>query len=176
MSTPDLETLLDFETNLEMAAQAFLSDALGVGVTMIYRSLEQEDFEIPRVHVNIELGEGLDPPGKRSDLEGKLGYVKYSATLNISIVSEGTLSGSQVQHRSLRAKARAALEIAATNWDMIVSGESVLPYYEINYMRPTGTTYEADGDLIVSDLTYQIFFSIKNDAWPQGEEEEEGGE
>jgi hypothetical protein len=167
MAAPDLETLFDFETNFELAAQTFLSDALDVAVSFIYRSLEQEDFELPRAHVEFQLGEALDPPGKRTDEPGELAYVKYGATLNVVIVSDGTDAKSQAEHRTLRAKARAALEIAATNWDFEVSSESVLPYYEVNYMRPSGTQYEADGDIITSELSYQVFFSINDDAWPE---------
>lgn len=172
MAAPDLETLFDFETNIELAAQSFLGSALGVSVG-IFRSLEQDEFLLPRVHVNLELGEALDPPGERSDIAGRLGYVKYAATLVVVIASDGTAASSEVEHRSLRSKARASLEIAATNWDMEVSGDPVLPYYEVNYMRPAGTLYDADGDILTSELSYQLFLSIKDDAWPV---EDEGGE
>lgn len=45
-------------------------------------------------------------------------------------------------------------------------GTSILPYYDVNYLRPSGTSFEMDGDLAVSTLSYQINLVIRNDAWP----------
>lgn len=178
MAAQNLEELFDFETNFELAAQSFIEQELDIPVSMIYRTLEDDDFEFPRIHVQFEVGEALDPPGERFDGVAPLAYVKYGATMTLRIVSDATQVNSELAHRSNRAKLRAAMEIGASNFTTTINGEPILPYYEVNYLRPTGSTTEAEGDAIESTLTYQIFFSIKADAWPEEEEEtppEEGG-
>lgn len=45
-------------------------------------------------------------------------------------------------------------------------GTSILPYYDVKYLRPTSTNFEIDGDLAVSTLSYDIQFVIRDDAWP----------
>lgn len=47
-----------------------------------------------------------------------------------------------------------------------VTAGKLLNFYDIKYMRPAGTTFEMDGDLAVSTLSYDIQFAIRNDAWP----------
>ena len=36
-------------------------------------------------------------------------------------------------------------------------------YYTVKHVRPSGTTYETDGDLQMTQLSYDIVFSIRND-------------
>lgn len=45
-------------------------------------------------------------------------------------------------------------------------GTNLLPYYDVKYLRPTSTSFEMDGDLAVSTLSYDMQFAIRNDAWP----------
>lgn len=173
MAAPDLEALFDFETNFELAAQSFIEADLGVPVSIIYRTLEQDEFDFPRIHVQFEVGEALDPPVKRQDGVAELAYGKYQGTMTLTIVSDGTDSGSEIEHRSNRAKLRAAMEIGADNFTSEINGSPILPYYEVNYLRPTGTILEVDGESIQSTLSYSIFFSIRDDAWPEPEPEPE---
>ena len=43
------------------------------------------------------------------------------------------------------------------------TGWGALPYYQVKYMKPSGTDFEVDGDLAVSTLTYEIQFTINPD-------------
>jgi len=45
-----------------------------------------------------------------------------------------------------------------TGWDP-------LSYYEIKYMKPSATDFEVDGDLAISNLTYEIKFTINSSAY-----------
>jgi len=173
MAAPDLEALFDFETNFELAAQSFIESELNVSTSMLYRSLEQDDYILPRIRIRLNLGEALDPPGKRFDDLGNLAYVKYSAEIEFTVQTDATEAASEVEHRSLRAKLRAAMEIEALNFSKTIDGEPILPYYQVTYIRPTGTETDTDGDIIESVLTYQMFFNIKDDAWPEDDEEED---
>jgi len=255
MAAPDLETLLDFETNVESAAKTFLQTATGLSASSAFASLDQDDLILPRISVMFEMGEALDPTDQKTTGSGELEYRKYAGTLNIQIVTDASIDGTPTNHRSIRAKARSAMLLNADNFttqtgNIVVSGagtddvdadylpisfqngkqayikknasfqderiewngseweiffedfpnsvsyfstddvatpdlvttwqvgtngeapiptvtaETILPYYDVNYMRPTGTTFEQDGDLAISTLSYAINVVIRNDAWP----------
>jgi len=46
-----------------------------------------------------------------------------------------------------------------------VTAETILPDYEVKYMRPSGTDFETDGDLAISTLTYELKFTINPDSY-----------
>ena len=68
MAAPDLETLLDFETNVESAAKTFLQTATGLSAASAFASLDQDDLVLPRISVMLEMGEALDPTDPRTCL------------------------------------------------------------------------------------------------------------
>jgi|TARA_E500000318_G_C3560872_1_gene213349 hypothetical protein len=167
MAAPDLETLHDFETNVESAAKTFLQTATGLSASSAFATLDQDDLVLPRFSVALELGEALDPPDQKTTGSSEFEYLKYTGTLNIQIVTDASIDGTQTNHRSYRAKARAAMLLNADNWSTSDGeGGTILPYYDINYMRPAGTTFEQDGDLAISTLAYTINVVIRPDAWP----------
>lgn len=45
------------------------------------------------------------------------------------------------------------------------TGEDILPYYDVVYLKPGSTDFESDGDLLISSLNYEMKFYIKLDAW-----------
>lgn len=167
MAAPNLETLLDFETNVESAAKTFLQTATGLSASSAFATLDQDDLILPRISVAFELGEALDPTDPKTTGSSEFEYLKYAGTLNIQIVTDASIDGTQENHRSYRAKARSAMLLNADNWTTDDGeGGTILPYYDVNYMRPTGTTFEQDGDLAVSMLTYSMNVVIRSDAWP----------
>jgi len=167
MAAPDLETLLDFETNVESAAKTFLQTATGLSASNAFASLDQDNLILPRFSVMFEMGEALDPADVKETGSSELEYRKYSGTLNIQIVTDASIDGTQTSHRSYRAKARSAMLLNADNWTTgDGEGGTILPYYDVNYMRPTGTAFEQDGDLAISTLSYAINVAIRSDAWP----------
>lgn len=161
MAAPNLQTLLDFETRFETAAETFLATATGLTTGTVYRTLEQDEFVCPRLEVMFEVGQAFDPPDERSTSDATLTYRKYEGTLTVKVVSEGTIAESYTGHRTYRAEVREALLISGSNFNA-----TTLPYYDVQYMRPTGTVYDAEGNEQVSTLTYEIRFAIRNDAWP----------
>jgi len=168
MAAPNLTTLLDFETNVEDAAQIFLSTETGLAATNVNASLDQDDLELPRIEVAFELGDALDPPDEKGNAQSELEYRKYSGTLNVMVMTRGSLDGSQTQHRELRAEVRAALLLNADNFTTLdgAGPDTILPYYDVNYLRPTGTQYQVEGDVAMSALSFQMNLCIRNDAWP----------
>ncbi len=163
MAAPDFATLFDFETQLESAATIFISTATGLPQESIFTTLDQDEFTVPRVEVMVEINEGIDPPVKRSTVSDVEEYLNYSATFSIRVVTDALEDGTQGNHREMRANVRSEMMQNANNW---TTTPALLPYYSVQYQRPVGTSYEIDGNLAASTLTYDIRFAIKNDAWP----------
>jgi hypothetical protein len=152
---------LDLETNFEDAAKVFLGTATGLPAASFFASLDQDSFVSPRLSIRAEIGGADDPPTLvNGDV---LEYTQYNLTLSISIVSDAAIDGTQTDHRSYREQVRGAMLLNADNWSTTDGGgSSILPYYEVKYMRPAGTDFEVDGDLAVSTLTYEIKFTINS--------------
>lgn len=166
MSAPNFETLLDFETNFETAAKTFLETDTGLSTSSLFATLDQDTFVVPRLEVLFELSESLDPPTPQSENSSQVEYMQHKGTLSIRVVSDASVDNTQTTHRQLRGKVRKSMLLNSPNFTTPSGGLTVLPYYDVNYMRSTGTTYEVDGDLAISTLSYDITFSTKSDAFP----------
>lgn len=161
MPAPNDETVLNFETNFEDALKDFLATDTGLSSTSVFATLDQDTFVVPRVEVMIEIAEALDPPIEKYSGSTDFEYLQYKASLAIRVVSDASVDGTEANHRTIRSKVRKSMQRNSTNF----TSEN-LPYYAVVYMRPTGTVYEIDGDLAISTLSYDITFSIKDDAFP----------
>ncbi len=151
---------LDLETNFEDAAKTFLETATGLSASSLYASLDQDTFVSPRLSIRAEIGSAEDPPTLVAG--DVLEYTQYNLNLSISIVSDAAIDGTQTSHRSYREKVREAMLLNAANWTSTDgNGDPILPFYEVKYMRPSGSDFEVDGDLAISTLTFEIKFTIK---------------
>ena len=168
MPAPNDETVLNFETNFETAATTFLATDTGLTASSIYATLDQDTFVVPRIELMFEVGEALDPPLPKYSGSSGLEYLEHRGTLTIRIVSDASVSGTEANHRTIRSKVRKSMLLNSLNFTTPDGDTTILPYYSVQYMRPTGTSYEIDGELAVSTLTYSIVFSIKDDAFPSG--------
>lgn len=166
MPAPNDETVLNFETNFETALKIFLATDTGLGATSLFATLDQDSFVVPRVEVMMEIGEALDPAIPKFSTSTDLEYMQYKASLSVRAVSDASTDGSQTNHRTIRSKIRKSLQRNSLNFTTPDGSTTILPYYSVVYIRPTGTVYEVDGDLAVSTMTYDITFSIKDDAFP----------
>tara|TARA_S200002703_G_scaffold107052_1_gene92994 strand:+ start:1681 stop:2187 length:507 start_codon:yes stop_codon:yes gene_type:complete len=166
MPAPNLETLLDFETNFETASKTFLETATGLTAASTYSTLDQDTFVVPRIEVMFEMGAGIDPPASKTLDSSTVEYMAHEGTLTIRVVSDASVNGTQNNHRTIRGKVRGSMLLNADNFTTVDGDTTILPYYDVKYLRPTGTDFEIDGDLAISNLTYSIIFSIKEDAFP----------
>jgi len=152
---------LDLETNFENAAKIFLETATGLSASSLYASLDQDTFVSPRLSIRAEIAGAQDPPTVVSG-SSVLEYTQYNLNLSISIISDASIDGTQTNHRSYREKIREAMLLNSDNWTTVDSNlDPILPFYEVKYMRPSGTDFEVDGDLAVSTLNYEMKFTIK---------------
>lgn len=166
MPAPNDETVLDFETNFETASKTFLETATGLSASSTYATLDQDTFIVPRLEVMFELGEAIDPPAPKTLDSSTVEYMAYEGTLTIRVISDASINGTQTNHRTIRGKVRGAMLLNADNFTTADGDTTILPYYDVKYLRTTGTNFEIDGDLAISNLTYAVTFSIKEDAFP----------
>lgn len=163
----DLTTLLDFETNVETAAKLFLATATGLETTSLYATLDQDNLVLPRISVAFESAGAIDPVDVKNTESDQFEYRKYEGKISIQVVSDASINNSQTEHRTIRAKIRAAMLLNAENWTAVDDlNNKILPYYDVNYMRPAGTQYVVEGDLAISILEYKINLTIRNDQFP----------
>lgn len=156
---------LDLETNFEDAAKIFLETATGLSASSLYASLDQDTFTSPRLSIQAEMGGAQDPA---TVVNGSvLEYTQYQLSLSIGVISDASIDGTETNHRLYREKVREAMLLNADNWTTVDSNlDPILPFYEVKYMRPSGTSFDVDGDLAISTLTYEIKFDIKPTAFP----------
>ena len=167
MPAPDLETLLDFETNFETASKTFLENETGLPTSSLFATLDQDEFVVPRIEVMFEKGEANDPVIAKKVGSTEMEYLEHEGNLVIRVISDASVTGTQTNHRTYRAKTRKAMLLNSDNWTTSDgAGGTILPYYAVLYQRETGTEYEVEGDLAISTLNYAIVFNIKNDAFP----------
>jgi hypothetical protein len=166
MPAPNLETLLDFETNFETASKTFLETATGLTAADTYGTLDQDDLITPRLEIMFALENGIDPPAPKTLNGSEVEYMAHEGTLSIKVVSDAAIDGTQTNHRTIRGKVRAAMLLNADNFTTADGDTTILPYYDVKYLRPIGTDYEVDGDLAISTINYSVTFSIKEDAFP----------
>ena len=161
MSAPDLKTLYQFEKHFEDVAETFLETATGISV---FSSASGEDFVTPRIEIQFTTGEASLPDDAPIDSFPALAlgeYRKHQAEFEVRIITDGTQGQSRANHFEYVGEVRVALLRSSTNWD-----SSTLPYYGLKLIRQLATTRETDGDFQVTTLVYQIFFSIRADAFP----------
>ncbi len=157
---PDLPTLYEFEKAFEDAASIFLATDTGLTV---FVSASNDDFITPRLEIRFSAGEATLPDDAPivsfpSLAQGE--YRKHDATFDVLVISDGNLT-TRAEHLSYLGKVRASLLRSASNWN-----GTNLPYYGLKFIRQISTQREADGDLQVTTLAYEIKFSIREDAYP----------
>jgi hypothetical protein len=150
-----LETIFDFEENIESSLSATLSTATGISV---FTSIQDGYLTTPRIDLRFELGEANEPITFRSSTDSTLDYKSYNGSFQIAIVTDNA-KGETASHKSIRRDVRVAMRPynSATFSGLI---------YDIKYLRPLGTTYEEDDDFNVSILPYSVVLGIRDDSWP----------
>ena len=159
MAAPDLESLYKFESEFEIAAVAFLNTATGITVN---RTIQTTDLETPRIEVRFELGAAQDPPTMRGGGASPtaIDYRAYDAMFSADILTDNAV-GRAANHFVYRATVRVAMMRSADNWKA-----SNLPYYDLKYLRPSGENYSTDGDFNLTEMSWELIFEIRDDAWP----------
>jgi len=159
MAATDLDDLNNFETHIESAAVTFLNTATGISVV---RTVVEDSLVTPRIEVQLQMDDANEPfaPRNGGADSSAQDYRSYGANFLANLVTDNATGGASA-HAGYRSEIRTQLMRTATNWD-----SSTLPYYDMKLIRPLGAEYETDGDMNVTQLSWQIIFEIRDDAWP----------
>lgn len=161
MSAPDLATLYQFEKAFEDAAVTFLESDVGIDT---FPSASTEDFVTPRLDVEFLTGEAtlpIDAPITSYPVLASGEYRKHDGEFSVRIVTDPTAGQTRANHFLYLGRTRVSLLRSSTNWD-----STSLPYYDLKFIRQTATSRETDGDFQITTLTYEVRFSIRDDAFP----------
>ena len=159
MAATSLADLHNFEAHFEDAAETFLDTAIGISCV---GTLSESSLETPRVECQLQMGEALSPPILHGDgaSPNEKDFSAYVGTFIARIITDNAV-GQTANHAVYRSKTRATLMYSGTNWD-----SSTLPYYDLKWIRPLEASYMTDEDFNVTELTWEINFEIRRDAWP----------
>lgn len=154
-----LADLYSFEKYFEDVAITFLEADTGLDV---FASASLESFVTPRIEISFKTLEAVlpvDAPIVNDLVE----YRKHQANFDVTIVTDSSVGDPQTRQFHLEAigKVRASLLRTASNWN-----STNLPFYGVKFIRQSSMDRATDGDLELSILSYDIFFSIREDAFP----------
>lgn len=160
MSRADtLADLYSFEKYFENAAVTFLEAATGV---QVFASASLEAFVTPRLEIGFRAMEAMQPVD--APISGGLEeYRKYTGNFEATIVTDSSVGTPQTRtfHLDLVGKVRAALLRTEPNWNA-----TTLPFYGVKLIRQVSMDRTADGDLELSLLSWDVFFSIRDSVFP----------
>jgi hypothetical protein len=157
----NLQTLYQFEKAFEDAAVTFLESEVGIDV---YPSASLEDLITPRLDIEFTTGEAtlpIDAPIISSPPLTLGEYRKHDADFTVRVVTDPTAGQTRADHFSYVGLTRVALLRSSTNWDA-----TSLPFYDLKFIRQTGTSRMTDQDFQVTIISWEVKFSIRDDAFP----------
>jgi hypothetical protein len=152
--------IYDYFTPIETAVQSVFAAAEVAACTPV----DDPDFQRPRPRVEIELSPG-DAQGRlryeadRLVASGNLRETAYSASLSIRVITEAQIS----QHRAFLARAQYQMD----NIVPTIGAAGTLTNHRLASAKATGgsVSYTPQDGCYVSELTYDIDFSILPSAW-----------
>jgi len=159
MAATDLNDLNNFEYHFETAAVTFLNTAVGID---IFRTVIEDNFVVPRIEVQLFVEDALDPfaPRNGGASSATVDYRAFNSLFTAKLITDNATGGAS-DHATYRSKIRTSLMRSATNWD-----STSLEYYDVKFLKPAATEYEADGDMNLTQLNYTLIWEIRDDAWP----------
>tara|TARA_Y100000114_G_scaffold37024_1_gene32586 strand:+ start:636 stop:1427 length:792 start_codon:yes stop_codon:yes gene_type:complete len=180
--------ILDFETNFESAAKSFLAtDLSSYSNLQFVSSLDQGNFTIPRVEINVELQGADDPP--TLDQQDRFNYSQYSMNFILRIISDLSDSSTDASsgltpaetHRAIRKKVRESMLISSDNFttqdstQILVTGAGTSIADGVytqdagsptQYDKPSGTTYGRLRKLVGTETSEWQIFRADNSVSP----------
>lgn len=171
MPAPNIETLLDFEGQFEIATQAIMT---ANGITS-YISEQTEQLPLLNTGIDCNIEPALDtllqipaPSNWPANREPPMEYSRYVATLELRVevprdANAATVPGVDTLMAQIRAKVRAAMLLTVRPFT-----DTNLPYYVVSDIRPNGTTtgFEGVRNVDFVALRFRITFQIRPSAWP----------
>lgn len=153
MPAPNLETLFAYELAIEKACKTIL-DANGLNGVIEF---SDEDPGTPRVEVQLQSGK---PNGHQWIFNGVPIWDSWVASLVWRIVT--------VRGKNSAEQAQILGKIRAIAYDYVPLFSPLLPFHAIEQFKEAQFVRGVDDKIRFdwSELTHNIVFSIRNDAWP----------
>lgn len=163
MAAPTINSLLDYETNIEDALATYLAAQIASTQILTTRTLltSQEILTTPRVTIAVQVsGTNAEQQASRTTDGAEYDCHKLGS---VSLVASMQRNASGQSMTTLRGGVRKAM-LSAT---AALNGTN-LPYYQIITLREgsCSTGINADNDEISYSITYALEFFIKPDQWP----------
>lgn len=163
MAAPDIQTLYDFETQLETAwADVFEDKFTELSITCAVGISRDQGIEVtPRVEIFLSLG---TPPTQRTTIgqaSPKQVPSAFAGTLTVAVIT--TRETNTDDHGPIRGVVRYLLSGANQ-----IMTEQRLPYLQILELLPAGSapTVNPEKNEDSTDMVYSIIFAIRDGAWP----------
>lgn len=157
--------LFNFEGNVESAFRQWLADQM----LEVREQMDVETLPDDYIGVSMQLGEvtghyNPSPGGAANPV-----YDQYSFDLNFVVQTrrhneEGSQTANvESRHREIIAMVRTWVSLFKAKGSSL---ETYLEHYEIEFLRPTGTSNDTEDVFDVSNLGYQGQISILSTAFP----------
>ena len=159
MAATSLNDLNNYEYHWETAAVTFLNSDIGISVV---RTVTEDSLILPRIEIQFMVEDAFEPYAPRNGGSSSTtqDYRAFNSNLQVRVITDNATGGTS-SHATYRSGVRTSLMRSGTNWN-----STNLPYYDLKEIRPSGTEYDADGDLNVTQMNYSLVWEIRNDAWP----------
>lgn len=166
MAAPDFATLYDFETQMEDAlASAITTILTAASITApvsVTRDVETNDT--PRVEITFSPGNALTQRTAIGQATPKQVPNSFQGAYSVKIVTSRQIIPDNAElHGTIRGWVRYVLTAGAKGFNT-----SNLPYIQILEMLPTSATAQIydEKQQDISELNHEVWFAIRNDAWP----------
>lgn len=162
MSAPDFQTLYDFESQMEGAAQAILAAALASLGVPVFVTRDQSTKDTPRVEVEFSVGAaGRQRKGTGTGATYREVPNSFQGLLRARVVT--TRPANHDVHGQIRGLVRYTLSATPC----VLNG-GTLPYLGVLEMLPSGSSPRIldEKEQDITELDYALTFCIQNDAWP----------
>jgi hypothetical protein len=164
MPAPTIAALLDYETNLEDALVAYFAQLYPAWQVLTDRTTPEEESKLRTPRIEIAVAQtGSGSAEHQAQNRPDKAYYESHKTGSLSIRAVARRPASDQSLGTMRGQLRQAmlpdtLSLTSVN----------VPYYEITHIAEGGSSpaFFAGNDEIQCELTWDIAWFIKPDAWP----------
>lgn len=163
MPAPNIETLLDIETQVENAWRDALETKLReLEIPAEVQTTRKRDIESsPRIELSLSITNETDQRTTRGQANPRQVAASYDCTLTVRVVT--TREVNDELHGPIRGITRYILSGANA-----VMNSTRLPYHQILMMQFSGSQPEVNAEKHedYTTMSYALRVAINNDAWP----------
>ena len=156
MAAPDIDTIYQFESAIESAAESILDNAASI---TSHKQRDSGTLATPFAFCQLSGVQGIGKQYK-TGTHAFNWPIDFNATLNVTVTTNRQENAAS--HATYLGKVRRHL-YTLTNWTT-----QRLPYHSIALVQESGSSpqYVEDERFDQTTLSFRIIFTIRDDAWP----------